>query len=252
MERFYLRYKPVIVPSAFIVIFLMLFLVVGSFLYGQITSVLAKTNDVQAVADGLQSKLNSLQAVEPQITSLSNSASSALPPSNPTLAVLAQIRKNASETAIVIDQVTLESVQKLDENISSLNLSLEITGNYANIASFVKKMGESSPIVNIQEMKFDATAGEVHGTIVFNAYFSPFPATIPAVTAPVRELTDSERSIVDIISKFTPAPIIPQELQISREEIERSNPFTFGEGGQIPEATASPSATATSSAVTTQ
>lgn len=214
-----------IVLKVFLPLFLIiiLFVIVGKFGFGKTSDLRNEISSAQNDQSTLTQKLEILKNIKSTGEQLSNITVSALPDSNPSLAVVSQIKILAGMNGLVVSSIKASSPQVAAGGFSSVSISFNILGPRNQIESFVNKVGSIAPITIVDKIKISETApGSSVGSISIKSFWMPFPTKIPAVTQAISDLTPDERQTLQDLRNLTQ----PVFNQVPAAEGGKGDPFS--------------------------
>ncbi len=187
----------------FVVIVLMIFS--AKIIVDKVSSLNQVLSDNQKTENMLKLKLSSLQKVNPEVSTQSETSILALPGSNSVLDAVSQIQTQANELQLIISNLDSESGAPLKgSTINSTDLTFNADGSFQGLATFIDKIRNSTPITIFDTIKINSQntgGGSIYRlSATLTSYWAPLPKTIPAITEPIEELTPDEKKILAQVS----------------------------------------------------
>lgn len=206
-----------------LLVVILLFVVVGKFGFGKITNVRAQISAAQTEQKVLSQKVSILTNVASVGEQFSNLAVSALPDSNPALAVVSQLKILAGTEALLLSEVKSGTPANDAAGLSAVSVSFNVIGSRVQIESFINKIDDIAPITVVDKIKINETSpGSSVGSISVKSFWAPFPTKIPPVSEAISDLTSDEEQIMQELSVLNQ----PVFSQIPPAQGGKTDPFT--------------------------
>lgn len=181
----------------------------------------------------LQKKFTSLQIIDPQVTAGSQVSISALPPTNPALSVISNVRRQAQTFGLLINNFNSGGVaSSLNKKFLSGEVVVQIDGPYKDLVSVINGVKNLAPIISFSSIKMvnrsiqDVSAYRM--TLHLLTYWAALPATVPSIGKPFEGLTSEEEKILTQISSLQPPSTSTVGSTPSAEfSSGRTDPFAF-------------------------
>ena len=205
-----------------LVIVIILFLFTGKFALGQISKVTKQIEDKKKVQSVLLEKSKILSSISSTVSNSMNTALSAMPKSNPSFALMYQLKILSSSHQLALSNIKAS----VDENMTSmmsLNASFDVTGTKGQIFSFVKALGSVAPMTFVQKLDLSESVGNYTASITTKTYFSPLPTKVPAITQAITDLNSTEKALLLQINSLS-KPAISEVISATPSAI-NTNPF---------------------------
>lgn len=206
-----------------LLIVIVLFVIVGKFGFGKISGIRTQILAAQTEQKVLSQKLSILTNVASTGEQFSNLAVSALPDSNPSLAVVSQLKILAGTDGLVISEVKSGSPANDTTGLSAVNVSFNVIGSRVQIESFINEISTIAPITIVDKIKInESSPGASVGNIVVKSFWAPFPTQIPTVSQAIADLTPDEQQIMQDLGVLKQ----PVFSQIPPAQGGKSDPFS--------------------------
>jgi hypothetical protein len=194
-----------IVPLGIIFMVIVLMIISIKIIFDKISALNQELSDNQKTENMLKLKLTSLQAVDPALVNQSEISTLALPGSNSALDAVSQIRNQAKITNVVISNLSSNNLgSPPGTNVNSTELNFNADGNFIDIANFINKIKNSTPINRFDTIKISSQNSISNSSYRLSAimfvFWSPLPKTIPAITEPLEKLDPEETKVLSQIS----------------------------------------------------
>lgn len=220
--------KILFLPLAFFAIVTVAIVAEISFIYNRVSSVRQEISLKEQEVQRLQERVSTLQNFENFISAENTSSVTvALPPQNSALLVTSQIRNEAAELGVVIEDLSLSITPSLMEDFTALGIEFDISGDYESISLLISNISEMTPLINIKSIDIESTREEILASIEMESYWSPYPESLPPVTQTINGVTPEEQSILNQIASFQ-SPAFQASTTLTPTETEpRENPFAL-------------------------
>jgi hypothetical protein len=225
------KYKIILFPVGVVLAMIILAFVVGSFLLGRIGQVRSEIQTLGSEKAVLDTRLSTLQAIDPQITQSVNFVSLAVPEKNPSVFITKQLRTLATKWSVTLADlsITTQAAESVDlaEPVVTNNheIGFEAVGTVKNIFDFITNLSEIIPLVNISSVNLKAPVGDrITAQIRLNSQSAPFPKELPALHEPLVGLTESEQETLRLLETFE-APPAGVSTSTSSGVQSRANPY---------------------------
>jgi len=203
-------------------VIIILFVIVGNFGFGKITELRNQITASQSDQKILTQKLDVLRNVSTNGTQISNFAVSALPDSNPSLAVMSQIKTIAGSHNLIISDIKATGPTIDPSGLSSVTTSFNVSGSREQMESFVNSVGSFAPITIVTKIKLsEDSPGSALANLSVKSFWAPFPTKIPAITEVISDLTPDEQQMLQDISSLNQ----PVFIQLPASGGGKSDPF---------------------------
>lgn len=211
-----------IVPGLFLVGVVAVLLVGGSIVYVKIQEARDRIDALSLEKEALSSKLNILRQYNSDVYgSTSDDIARAFPSDNPVVGVISIIRRKAQSAGIALTSFSSRpTIQNDNESkLAKAEVTVVLNGNPADIVNMLKGISDIAPVVRVESvksMKDSDTALEV----TVSVYWATFPDKIPAVTAPVVDLTADEKEILTKLSALEKVEDVKIPPQLPSDRID--------------------------------
>ena len=191
------------IPLGSLVCIILLFFVAGRMLLNRINDLRSQVSLVRAEEQLLFAKLSTLQEFQLQGVNWSESASLAIPRSSPIIGAISQIRLVASAFGLQPFSIVVGST--IDDGVLSYaDINFELDGDLGSILNFMDDLKQTAPFGKIQNMEINKTVSGVAADIVYRAYYSDLPLTIPSILEPLTEFTLEDQEIINTFLGLSP------------------------------------------------
>ena len=213
----------ILTPPIFLVIALVLLgiFVVKSGLE-RIYAQLNELEDVNKTLAILQEKVDVLREIQGIVLSQADISVISLPEKNPSLLMLTQLNNLAQANVVSIINKSIQVAQSDSSGIVSMQLRLELEGEFTNILSFIRDIQKVAPLSTVEEIDIEKIINEITSNVSLSVYWGDFPTRIPPITEPIKTLTAKEEVLLDQLGNLTRPELT--DLKASQPII-RDNPF---------------------------
>ena len=207
-----------------LLIVIVLFLIVGKFGVPKVLELRSQVKSAQKTEEKLTQKLNLLQTLSSDVALKANIVSSALPDTNPALAVMSQLKNLALNQGVVLSEMRSSSATGGTGGLNEVAISFKLDGARPQVNSYLAEVTKIAPITTVRKITINETAGGTSADIGVVSYWADFPKTIPAVTEPITDFSPEDKKILSNVSTL----IQPTFMKIppSSGDI---NPSPFGQ-----------------------
>ncbi len=181
-----------------LIIVLVLFVLIGQFAFGKISEVRNKITKSQKDQLILVQKLDLLKTLGSTASSSIESVSNALPETNPSLAVISQIKNLAVQNGVVVANVKGGAEVKDNSGLSRADISFEVFGPRIQIILLAKTVSQIAPVTLMDKIKISENAGSARANISVRSFWAPFPTKLPALTEAITDLTADEKKTLGL------------------------------------------------------
>jgi|WetSurSiteA1Bulk_404760.scaffolds.fasta_scaffold00731_7 Tfp pilus assembly protein PilO len=150
----------------------------------------------------LSDKEKLLKQVQSDYSQKIETFSQAIPEKNPVLAVLSQVKLSAQNKGLFVQKIKVGGGVP-SKDLSTVDISLEITGPITGTIEYIDSLGKLAPIVTVQKIKL-SQSGVTTASLNLRSYFAPFPTKLPTLTEPAKNLTADEKKIIEKMISLTP------------------------------------------------
>jgi hypothetical protein len=187
-----------------LLIIIILFVIVGQFGFGRISSIRDQIASAQRDQKILTQKLDILKNVGSTGAQFSNLAAAALPDSNSSLSTISQIKILAGNAGVSLSGMKAGSPALDATGLSAANISFNAAGSRTQVESFIKAISSFAPISIVDKVKTsEATPGIDLASVSVKSFWAPFPTKIPEVTSAISGLTADEQQTLQGLSTLT-------------------------------------------------
>lgn len=181
-----------------------LFVIIGNFGFGKISEVRDRIASALADKQVLTQKLDILKNIEVNGEKFSNIAVSALPDTNPSLAVISQVKILSGKVGLTISEIKAGSPGTNTSGLSFVNVSFKVMGQREQIESFITDISSVAPITIVDKIKLsESTPGVSMASVSVKSFWAPFPTKIPAVDKAISDLTPQEQKTLQSLNSLT-------------------------------------------------
>ncbi|MGD8744343.1 MAG: type 4a pilus biogenesis protein PilO [Candidatus Woesebacteria bacterium] len=213
--------RVMVLPVGSLLALVILLFVSFSLIIPKITDQSDNLKDTQREITILEEKLDILRSVREDVLDSADTSLLAVPSENPSVWTLAQLVQAARENSIEVLSRQVKS-GRTTEGLSSSPVSMGVEGERDPLFDFFERVYEIAPLVIIEniEMKTDNQGTSVGVELL--VYSAPLPKKLPAITTPVKNLTNQERELLSRLESLQP----PQFTVLSpNTPIDRVDPF---------------------------
>ncbi len=201
---------------------ILVFVMILKFGLGKVSEVRLKVNEARKVQTALTQKLNLLEQTSDDILSSSNDSLLALPESNPSLAVISQLKRLSSERGMFITNIKTSGEISDKTGLKRVDVTFDIEGSRPLIIEFLQSIEKIAPISAVEKIKVNEAGGLTRGNIIVKSFWEELPKKLPSLAEIINELTADEKLTLSQIS----ALIKPAFIEVLPSTSSgRSDPF---------------------------
>lgn len=189
----------------------------------------------------LQERVDELRAFEPKIANISEQKIIlALPPSDPLLVAVSQIRKLAQEQNLFLSDLSVQDQDTnlgSNEDLKSIYVNFAIQGTQEPMLEFFEKLLYSVPLMDFVTLSVERVNDSLEAQVSARAFWAPYPTSLPLITDPIQPLTESEIETIDKLNNFTDLDFEISSQLVAQEPVEKQiSPFSVLEPQVTPTA----------------
>jgi len=214
-----------IVPVVSLVVVIILLVSVANYSVPRLKSDVNEINSNNQKIVVLEEKLEILRQIQESVLSSADSTLLALPSKNPTLWVLDQVNRIAADKSLTVAKKKVDLGISDKDNIIAFTLDLSVQGDGNSIVEFLDEVVGLAPIMIPTKISYklsEVNAGEVIVDVSLGFYKSDLPETIPAITQPIKNLTNEEISLLEKVYPLKAPEFTGLDPAINEE---RKDPF---------------------------
>jgi hypothetical protein len=221
------KYIALIKPLLFFGFIMILLVFSVSLVYSNTQRLFTKIEAAKADRFLLEERLAVLRDTEPDLgTNIAQTAVGVLPSENPSLLVISQIRKLATENSVTLDNVTLNARQIEGEEYPSVEINFKAKGAYSGVSKLIESLANYAPLMNLSQLKMSGIQNEIEAQVSVQSFWTPFPTKLPALSEQITGLSNEERSLMDKLTNFKKADVFEVSSLKPQETEEREDPFS--------------------------
>jgi hypothetical protein len=208
-----------------LLVVIILFAIVGKFGVTKVIEIRSKVTAAENTTATLTQKLNLLQTISSTVSLGAPLANSALPALNPSLAVSSQLKTLALQDGVLVSSVKSNAGGVSLSGLHEADLSFIADGTRQQVFKLIEDMATIAPVTVINEIRVSENAGALRAGVSAKSYWADLPKTIPAIDAPITDLSQDEKETLGKIN----ALLQPQFTQITASQSGGTNLSPFGE-----------------------
>lgn len=195
--------KYIIKPGALLLTLIVMFILVITLGYKQISLLYLSTGEIKENERLLSLKLDILQTVDEVLADDISFIDIALPSRGSVLYGISQVKKLALTKNVLVSNLKT-SAQALEENgISKIPITFSVEGSEGDIYSFLSTFYSALPLMNLEKVKIDKTEGVAIAAVTVSVYSAALPEKIPALAEGVDGFTNEDIQMLNRLSDFT-------------------------------------------------
>ncbi len=147
----------------------------------------------------------------------------ALPHENASLMMLSQLKTLSAQSGLFLANMKSGPlIPDAKTGLSRHEIQFDADGDMVGILSFLENLPNAAPISRLETVSVSSAGAASRGEIKLSVFTAPLPKTLPAITEPVRELTDAELETLNQLATLFLPPLLEVEAQGASP---RANPF---------------------------
>lgn len=147
-------------------------------------------------------KINILKNVQESVEQNVSFADIALPSDGVSLLGLNQIKNKSKTFGLTIGNIKITNLVSETEGIERMSISFDVTGDDANLNTFLNSFENTLPLNNINKLSITGSQGLSTISVSLNFYSSKPLTKIPSVSGQINELTAKELEILNNLSSY--------------------------------------------------
>lgn len=205
-----------------LLVVIVLFILVGKFGFAKVQELRTQIDSAKVTQNTLSQKISIIQSLSANLSNFSSSAAIAMPDGNTALAVISQLKNLATINGLLVTDVKSSSPTKGTAGLSSVKVSIQVSGTREQISGFVKAIPTIAPITVLDELKITESAGVLQAAISVNGFWAVLPAALPTSSQSLSGLTNDEQAVLSSVNSLTP----PSFASLSPVPGGRTDPFS--------------------------
>lgn len=185
-----------------------------------------KLQDLIAVAKKNETILGEKEAVLSElgdkITAQTNLATTAFPRKNPSLVVLAQLRRLASEKGLFITNIKAGGEIKDKSGLPRVDIGFDIEGPIEGVLDYANSIKSLAPLCRTDKVDITLSGGAARGSLIVRSFWSDYPTKISTVSEPVKEISEDEKKVLIKLAELNLPSFINLAPSLSSGRV---NPF---------------------------
>lgn len=174
--------------------------------------------------NSLKDKLTILNQAAVSIGRFVDSSSVAVPSENPAFLVLSQLKILGNGKSVLLSGFKVSAPINDEGSLSRIDIGFDVDGTTESVFGFLNSISTFMPITTMQKVKISQTAGAMRASVSLQAYWAPFPASLPKLTEPLKELSTEDNQLLTKLSSLTP-PVFGEIVPTASSG--RLDPFSF-------------------------
>jgi Tfp pilus assembly protein PilO len=151
----------------------------------------------------LTEKLDLLRSVAQTVSVGSAAALTALPSSNPSLAVTTQVKVLASTSGLALSNIKSSGEAEDTSGLPRVDVTFEVEGARPQVIAFLKSVENIAPIALIDKVKISESTAATRANVTLRSFWAALPKALPPITQPIVDLTSAERKTLTDVSALT-------------------------------------------------
>jgi hypothetical protein len=227
--------KDIIYPFLALLIIIGLILVSVKLFTDNISGLNSELNTNSEQEKVLNVKLTSLREsrADNTVTPDSQAVVEALPPTNPLLGIMSNVRSQAQLFGLSLGGFSSGAIGGVaSEGVSSGEITIDVEGGYQQILVLIENMKGSNPLIRFEGIKILSQGLLGVDNYKFTgdvfSYWAPLPTTLPAVSESFEGLTSEEEDVLAKVDALrSPTVNTLTSLPVATGSAGRADPFSL-------------------------
>ncbi len=190
-------------PILLVAILVGLFVSSAKIAYPKISSQISELDEAGGRLAALEEKLGILRQVKDKVLGAADTSLVALPGENAGVWKLSQIALLAEENEVTVNQRKVLAEAAAGNDLQSTKITFVVSGSLDKTIAFLKSLVESIPIVTLESVEVEGNRESIQTKVGLLVYRSELPTLLPAITAPIKNLSDKEEELLDALTKLS-------------------------------------------------
>lgn len=210
-------------PLTILVSIIALLFVVLTFGIKQINLVRTKIASIKSTEEVLSKKVLALETVSKVLSGNSTFLDIVLPSKGSVLYGLSQIKAQAVQYNLNLSGLKTGSSVPEKEGVFKTSISFDIEGEEQSIYLFLNSFSKLLPLMNVDKVSLSKSADVLSANVTASVFSSEFPKKIPAVTDPIKELSNEDIKLLNELANYT----LPQFVEpgVENSNSTKTDPF---------------------------
>lgn len=207
------KMKAMLLPLGLLSIMIVLILVIFKVGVSRIKTQRAELQKATKNETILGQKQQVLQTIENNILSYADTAITAMPDKNPSLAALSQLKNLAERNTLNLNSIEVGGKVANKSGTSKTTISFEVEGTLSQVLNYLLSTKNFAPLSTIDRVEIAQAGGVIRANVDLAVFWAPLPTKLPAMVEPVSELTASEENLItELLSLEQPlfSQVIPE------------------------------------------
>lgn len=217
MKKTFISYIFLLLGIVFLFIFSL------RFAYKEINDLRSKISQAKKDVTVLQQKIDILGEIESDSLFSSDLSLNALPETNPSLVVISQLKKLASDNGVIFSNIKtgIEMPDKLETK--KVSVDFEVGGPRELVTQFLRSIKNISPLALIEKIKISESSGLTQAQVSVEVFWASLPKNLPTLSEAIEGLTVEEKETLGSLSSLIQPVLF--ELPVA-EDGSRIDPFS--------------------------
>jgi Tfp pilus assembly protein PilO len=214
--------RVVLLPVFSLIMLVVLVFPVFRYGYGQIAGQMERLNEKESEILKLENKLQILREVKDSVLGSMDTSLLAVPSVNPGIWKLFQVYSISTDSSVSLLKRDVDAETSKGNNIYGSKISFVIQGDFEGIFEYLENLNKYVPLFTIENVAIKKEKGSFLANVNIMVYRVPLPTELPALTQPIKRLSNSEMEMLEKLEKMKP----PEFTTVDPiEPSERKDPF---------------------------
>jgi|GEM_PF-3399461 len=199
--------KMLVLPASYLLIMGLLILISVRIGMSKIQSQRQDLSQVTSTYNTLLEKDTTLKSSQSDVAYFILSSTLAVPSKDPVLAEMVQVKALATQFLLPIDELKVSASGSSSDSLLRSQFSFKVAGEVGQIILFVKSLSQIAPLTTVDKVEITSSEGSVVlASISISSHWNKMPDALPAITDPIKKLTNDDMEALQLMAKLTPPP----------------------------------------------
>ena len=214
--------RVVLLPVFSLILLVVLAFPVFKYGYSQITGQMERLNEKESEILKLENKLQILREVEDSVLGSMDTSLLAVPSVNPGIWKLFQIYSVSADSSVSLLKRSVGAETSKGNDIYGSTIGFSVQGDFEGVIEYLESLNKYVPLFTIESVGIKREKGSFLANVKIVVYRAPLPTVLPALTQPIKRLSNPEIEMLKKLAKMKP----PEFTTVDPiEPSERRDPF---------------------------
>lgn len=214
--------RVVLLPVFSLILLIVLFFPVFKYGYSQITEQMERLSEKESKILKLENKLQILREVEDSVLGSMDTSLLAVPSVNPSIWKLFQVYSVSVDNPAILLKRNVDPESSKGNDIYGSTIGFDVQGDFESVIEYLESLNKYVPLFTIENVAIKKEKGSFLANVRITVYRAPLPTELPALTQPIKRLSNSEIEMLEKLANMKP----PEFTTVDPvEPSERKDPF---------------------------